>query len=1199
MFNSLKQLFKQLKKSNSLVTSYFPLSPTDEAENIDHYLDSLQWGLQKDKNILNIALSGPFGSGKSSILKTFQKKYKHDFKFLNISLATFKDHDETDSKNTINQQDGDLPRLIEVSILQQLFYHEKDEKIPDSRFKKIKRIPAKFIWFITIGSVFFINSVLFLFFPNILEKITIFSLPINYSALLRQMASGYIISCVMLIIFQSIRTLKSLTISKLKINNTEIEIQNNVNKSILNHHLDEILYFFEVTKYNVVIIEDLDRFKQTDIFTKLRELNFLINQSKKIRNKVIFIYAIKDDMFQNEDRTKFFDFIIPIIPVINFSNSKEKLLEIVKNNNYKITEELIDNISLFIHDLRLLYNIMNEYQIYSNVLNKDLDQDKLLSIIVYKNMYPKDFSELHQSKGSLYQVISQKNAYIKHKVQEIDEHILKHEKHIELLETNKFKNINELRSVYILKVVEKISSRGFQSFYLNQQRLEMSELIEDKNFQAFISQFSSMSFQSSHSGRIRFIDFGLNFEKIEMEIDSTQTYKEREKILTEGSEIEKLKEKIQVLTSQKASIKKVKIQELVNDDHFKMDLNNKNQKEIISILLRYGYIAEDYLDYLTIFYEGSLSKNDYQFLINIRTQKSTDFDFKLDNINNLIKRINIYDFENKYILNFDFLNYLLTAQVNEQARKKVFSLLANESKTSFEFICKFIDITSNTNVFIQQLCKYWGGIWEYIEKNSNFINETKEYYFYLIIENAYVEDIAIIFKNQKTVIEDCSEFLNLIDDLKKIEKIISTLNINFSNIEPSSPPELFKFIQQNNYYQLNPRMLSNLLKFNNVYKKADFNTRNYYAIKTSGIESLIEYVDNNINKYIANVYFKTGSNNNEGGDCLTLLLNNKEIENENIEKIINSTQTLIQYIDKIENIDIIELLLMNQKVLPTWNNIFAIYLKSEESFSDTLISFINRTTIAEKLSKNRILTNGSFADALLFINKIILEERIENEIYDLILKSIPENTLSEIDFENLSKEKVEILIKHNFLEPSSDNFDTLKQYFDKLQILLVERNSQIFSEEIENFNLYDDDIIALLRSNISLDIKEKCIRMNALSDVVSNQELLNEIGILLYKQADLNVEPMLVQSIITDSNLDSIQKVKLFNRYQDIMTHAEVDWLLTSLDKTFPDVEKGESPIIEDSEENNILVQNLIDMEYISSFKKEKNRIIIERKKRI
>ena len=67
----------------------------------------------------------------------------------------------------------------------------------------------------------------------------------------------------------------------------EIEEEN----SIFNKHLDEILYFFQVTKYNVVIIEDLDRFGTSDIFLKLRELNQLINESKIVGRNVVFVYA--------------------------------------------------------------------------------------------------------------------------------------------------------------------------------------------------------------------------------------------------------------------------------------------------------------------------------------------------------------------------------------------------------------------------------------------------------------------------------------------------------------------------------------------------------------------------------------------------------------------------------------------------------------------------------------------------------------------------------------------------------------------------------------------------------------------------------------------------------------------------------------------------------------------------------------------
>lgn len=68
----------------------------------------------------------------------------------------------------------------------------------------------------------------------------------------------------------------------------------------------------------------------------MRELNTVINNYDNIKRKVVFVYAIKDDMFKDEDRTKFFDFIIPVIPYINATNSGEilrDLLEFEKDEN--------------------------------------------------------------------------------------------------------------------------------------------------------------------------------------------------------------------------------------------------------------------------------------------------------------------------------------------------------------------------------------------------------------------------------------------------------------------------------------------------------------------------------------------------------------------------------------------------------------------------------------------------------------------------------------------------------------------------------------------------------------------------------------------------------------------------------------------------------------------------------------------------
>lgn len=73
----------------------------------------------------------------------------------------------------------------------------------------------------------------------------------------------------------------------------EGEIEVIEDNSIFNKHLDEILYFFQVTDYNVVIIEDLDRFGTPSIFLKLRELNQLINESKIVADISLLSMLLK------------------------------------------------------------------------------------------------------------------------------------------------------------------------------------------------------------------------------------------------------------------------------------------------------------------------------------------------------------------------------------------------------------------------------------------------------------------------------------------------------------------------------------------------------------------------------------------------------------------------------------------------------------------------------------------------------------------------------------------------------------------------------------------------------------------------------------------------------------------------------------------------------------------------------------------
>ena len=128
---------------------------------------------------------------------------------------------------------------------------------------------------------------------------------------------------------------------------------------------------------------------------------------------------IRDDIFSKYERTKFFDFIIPVVPVLTKDNATGFILKEMRNIEVDCGRQYIEDISPFLSDLRLLKNCENEYKIYKEVNESFLqtklnNKDKALnqsacqwifSMILYKNLYPKDFQKLLQHEGLLYYCI--------------------------------------------------------------------------------------------------------------------------------------------------------------------------------------------------------------------------------------------------------------------------------------------------------------------------------------------------------------------------------------------------------------------------------------------------------------------------------------------------------------------------------------------------------------------------------------------------------------------------------------------------------------------------------------------------------------------------------------------------------------------------------------------------------------------------
>ena len=262
----------------------------------DSSFKALEYAIS-DQRIRNIGITGNYGAGKSSFLLSFFNHKNLEEKCINVSLASFSlNVDSSENKEStkktetkekgestenadilsLDSTDNNFIKLsneqlqnIEISILHQLIYKHSVKDLPNSRIPRItgfsiqesRTLFKEIIFF----SIFFFLIILAFFFPNNLAVIKPFAIkPIRTFLFL----SG-VICCVepfSKFCIWLIRKIKNTSLKRVSFKNAEVELDSYKSDSILNQRLDEILYFFEQTKYEYVIFEDLDRFNSNQIF---------------------------------------------------------------------------------------------------------------------------------------------------------------------------------------------------------------------------------------------------------------------------------------------------------------------------------------------------------------------------------------------------------------------------------------------------------------------------------------------------------------------------------------------------------------------------------------------------------------------------------------------------------------------------------------------------------------------------------------------------------------------------------------------------------------------------------------------------------------------------------------------------------------------------------------------------------------------
>ncbi|MDZ7320151.1 P-loop NTPase fold protein [Kosakonia sacchari] len=406
--------------------SLVALTPEYIEEEHVEYVQAIEAALADDQ-IRNIALSGNYGVGKSSILQEVARR--QDDRVVEISLSTLSPIEVSKLDDSVPKQATTPTNRIQQEIVKQLLYREEPSKTPGSRFKRIER----FRWqreIVSAALLGFAVAVIFLlsgWTAKIVSAITslkaidawvhagIFSVATGIAFLIRWRFYG------------------KLHIKQFSAGAATVTLDDN-SVSYFDQYLDEIVYFFEVSDRNVVIFEDIDRFNDSHIFETLRALNTLLNASPQIKRPVCFIYAVKDSIFDyialNEEgrkleqtiletadpalaevvranRTKFFDLIIPVVPFITHRSARNLVLKQLGQMKQQVAPELIDLASQYVPDMRLLKNIRNEFIVFRDRIfsgegeQLNLNTTDLFAMMLYKNTHLTDFETIRLGKSKL------------------------------------------------------------------------------------------------------------------------------------------------------------------------------------------------------------------------------------------------------------------------------------------------------------------------------------------------------------------------------------------------------------------------------------------------------------------------------------------------------------------------------------------------------------------------------------------------------------------------------------------------------------------------------------------------------------------------------------------------------------------------------------------------------------------------------
>lgn len=1045
------------EQSEDAANAYDTLAPKCiNDDKLQEYFRALKFALSR-KDVRNIAVTGNYGAGKSTVISSFMQ-FHCDDQYINVSLAGFEMAESEKSPPLTSQE-------VELSILQQILYKENRDALPDSRIDRILNRS----WYHTVKTYFSLLRVAvpttillgIVFFDKVSDWL---KLPENWSAILDEhtitktlVLTGLALTSLFFITQIASRIGifdKKIRLGKIAFLSGNMELKDPEPSSLLNNCLDEIVYFFSRRHFTVVVFEDLDRLGTPEIFVKLREINKIINNNRTNKTPVRFIYAVRDDMFLDVDgRTKFFDFILPVIPFMDSRNALSLLNERIPLLS-ESSEKHLKSIAYYIKDMRSLINIVNEFNTFSQVVDNGKYSIKLFSLVFYKNIYAQDYHLADKKSGLLYSFIHNYRTQKLHadyfealddKLEELFEKAHNIEQEIvSTPEGVRMEIVTEFVPELLWRLIHIASKYTHNSGY---QPFNSAELVRNEDH--FIDVFTN--YDSLHVGYYNQhnphsyvpIDNGVLKNLI-------AHYHQRVSLIGEdkNTAFQSLNREIRLLENKIRTRNAIPLDELIRtggrekfemtaqqylDEMEQHDLVSEEQLKVLRtdmkyggldalyVLLSNGLIMQDFMSYRSIFHEGSMTVNDNDFIKAIGQDlgyEKSNQEYYIDDVEKVISEL----IEQKRIYSDGALHHQLLAHIINTNNNCFIVMIAALFEKSDQHIYKVFEVLSlkfvTPDVFDAFVIRSLR-ISDYLRR---IIGVLRAHHALPSCKSLSVSVLSLASPENDEEIVAFRDYIHFLGSdiirtlpdnrlqrfLVNLKKVQTCYPILFT---PSTSSELtaMQYIADNSLYQITLGNVTNIiyacLTSEHAVTYEEANKNPWTLIQQNKLTPLISYYRNHIDSFVQNVFIWSGEDSNCVGDMLT---NNQlnDLSKEMIIREMNFTLPELSglfsesnYSEGTESLSLLDLLFQYDRIIPGWPVLM-----------DYLASACNESILNQWLTKHAVNLEHYISTPddpnryICLYEKIICNDTLDENIYSRTLSSVDidadqiDDQLSDINF---------------------------------------------------------------------------------------------------------------------------------------------------------------------------------------------------------